>query len=157
MWRRIRYVLVLMALCAIATCPSAHRSCRAKLRAREAPQLIETLAAELTRLVAEGKPLPSASAGPTPPPGACCEQGGQCAVDAARWTVEPWRTLRFSMDQPHRYSVEYSPLPGGPTAGVIVRVSGDVDCNGVIGSLSLRATVVGKAVKLERTENQPLE
>lgn len=153
MWRRIRYVLVLLALCAIATCPSAHRSCRAKLRAREAPQLLDTLAAELARLVAEGKPLPSVSAGPTPPPTACCEQGGQCAVDPSRWTVEPWRTLRFSMDQPHRYSVEYGPVPGG----AMVRVSGDVDCDGVIGSVSLRATVTGKTLKLERTENQPLE
>jgi hypothetical protein len=146
-------VLVLIALCSIATCPTAHRSCRAKLRAREAPLLLEVLAAELARLVAEGKPLPTTAAGPTPPPGTCCARGGQCPVDQPRWTGEPWRTLRFSMDQPHRYSVEYAPIPGG----ALVRVSGDVDCDGVIGSLSLRATVAGKTLQLERTESQPLE
>ena len=157
MWRRIRYVLVLIALCSIATCPSAHRSCRAKLRAREAAQLLETLEAELARLVAAGAPLPSVAAGPTPPPNTCCEQGGQCAVDATRWTVEPWHTLRFSMDKPHRYSVEYAPIPGG----ALVRVSGDVDCDGVIGSLTVRALVTGtgsgRTLKLERSESQPLE
>ncbi len=153
MWRRIRYVLVLIALCSIATCPAAHRSCRAKLRAREAPLLADTLAAELSRLVAAGAPLPTVSAGPTPPPGTCCDQGGQCEPDAARWTAEPWHALRFSMDKPHRYSVEYSPLPGG----ALVRVSGDVDCDGVIGSVSLRATVRGKVVTFERSESQPLE
>lgn len=153
MWRRIRYVLVLIALCSIATCPAAHRSCRAKLRAREAPLLADALAQELTRLVAAGTPLPAVAAGPTPPAGACCEQGGQCAPDPARWAVEPWRTLRFSMDRPHRYSVEYAPIPGG----ALLRVSGDVDCDGVIGSLSLRATVTGKTVTFERTASQPLE
>lgn len=153
MWRRIRYLLVLIALCAIATCPAAHRSCRAKQRAREAPQLLDALAAELTRLVAAGAPLPSLAAGPVPPASTCCEQGGACAPDPARWAVEPWRTLRFSMDEPHRYSVEYAPIPGG----ALVRVSGDVDCDGVIGSVSLRATVSGKTVTFERTSSQPLE
>jgi hypothetical protein len=153
MWRRIRYVLVLISLCSIATCPAAHRSCRAKLRAREAPQLLDTLAAELTRLVAAGAPLPTTAAGPTPDAGACCEQGGQCAPDPARWAAEPWRTLRFSMDRPHRYSVEYAPVPGG----ALVRVSGDVDCDGVIGSVQLRATVSGKTVTFQRSESQPLE
>ncbi len=153
MWRRIRYVLVLIALCSIATCPAAHRSCRAKLRAREAPLLADSLAAELSRLVAAGAPLPQTTAGPVPAAGVCCEQGGQCSPDAARWQGEPWRSLRFSMDEPHRYSVEYAPVPGG----ALVRVSGDVDCDGVIGSIELRAKVSGKTVTFERSENQPLE
>lgn len=153
MWRRVRWLLMLLALCAIATCPSAHRSCRAKQRAREAPQLLDAVAAEISRLVAAGTPLPQAAAGPTPPANTCCEQGGQCSPDAARWSVEPWRSLRFSLDTPHRYSIEYQPTP----TGAVVRVSGDVDCDGVIGSHTLRATVSGKTVTFERSESQPLE
>lgn len=153
MWRRVRWLLMLLALCAVATCPSAHRSCRAKQRAREAAQLVDTLAAELTRLAAAGTPLPQTAAGPVPSATTCCEQGGQCSPDASRWAVEPWRTLRFSLDTPHRYSVEYQPL----SDGALVRVSGDVDCDGVIGSLSLRAIVSGKTVRFERSESQPLE
>lgn len=153
MWRRIRYLLVLLTLCAIATCPSAHRSCRAKLRAQEAPVLEEALLASLRRIAAAGAALPSVAAGPTPALGACCEQGGRCAVNAEQWAAEPWRSLRFSMDRPHRYSVEYQPAAGG----ALLRIIGDVDCDGVRSTYQLRATVSGKAVTFERTVTNPLE
>src|SRR5438477_179622 len=39
-WRRLRYVLLLTALCAIATYPVARRSCIAKTRAAEADELL---------------------------------------------------------------------------------------------------------------------
>jgi hypothetical protein len=153
MWRRIRYLLVLTALCAIATCPSAHRACRAKVRAREAPALLDDLQAALTRLVAAGAPLPAVTSGPTPPLGRCCEQGGRCEVDPALWQAEPWKTLRFSLDLPHRFSVEYAPLSNGAR----LRVSGDVDCDGVQSSYELRATVDGKTVRFERRNERPHE
>jgi hypothetical protein len=153
MWRRVRYVLVLTALCAIATCPSAHRSCRARLRAREAPQLLDVLSAELMRIVNAGGAMPSASAGPTPSIDTCCQHGGSCAPDPQLWNREPWRALRFSMDRPHRYSVEYLASSTGPT----IRVIGDVDCDGVLASYQVRATVVGKAVRFERSSTNPLE
>jgi hypothetical protein len=153
MWRRVRYVLVLTALCAIATCPSAHRSCRAKLRAREAPALLDQLQVVLARLTAAGAPLPRAAAGPTPPLGRCCEQGGRCDPDAALWRAEPWKTLQFSLDLPHRFSVEYAPAANG----ALLRVIGDVDCNGVQSSYELRAIVDGKAVRFERRNDRPYE
>lgn len=153
MWRRIRYVLVLVALCAIATCPSAHRSCRARLRAREAPELERAVLDGLRRLAATGAPLPAVGAGPTPALGSCCEQGGRCAVDDSQWGVEPWRSLRFSLDRPHRYSVEYRPGPQGAT----VRVVGDVDCDGVLASYQLHVRVVGKELRVDRAVTNPLE
>ncbi|MEZ4359006.1 MAG: hypothetical protein R3B48_02420 [Kofleriaceae bacterium] len=151
-WRRIRYVLTLLSLCAIATCPSAHRSCRAKVRAREAAELLDVLSAELRRVVASSS-LPTHAAAPTPPVTRCCEQGGRCAPDATLWQVEPWRTLRFSLDEPHRYSVEYVPTPNG----ALIRLLGDVDCDGVLSRYELRATVAGTSVTLERSAVLPLE
>lgn len=153
MWRRIRYLLMLAGLCAIATCPSAHRSCRAKVRVEEARVLEDAITAEVRRLVAAGAPLPKVAAPPTPPVAACCEQGGRCAVAPELWAKEPWRSLRFSMDRPHRYSVEYEPVAGG----AVVRIIGDVDCDGVLGSHQLRFAVSGKDVAVTREVTNALE
>jgi hypothetical protein len=151
-WRRIRYVLVLVALCSIATCPSAHRSCRATVRAREAEALLEVLTAELTRLAATTG-LPTTAAGPTPAVASCCEQGGQCAPNPALWQGEPWRALRFSLDAPARYAVQYAPTRNG----AVVRVLGDLDCDGVLASYELRASVLGRRVTFQRSTHLPLE
>lgn len=153
MWRRIRYLLVLLALCAIATCPSAHRSCRAKARAREAEVIERALLDELRRKAAAQEPLPTAAAEPTPPLSACCEQGGRCEVAPQTWAQEPWRSLRFSLDRPHRYSVAYAPAP----QGAVLRITGDVDCDGVLSSTVLRVKVVGKELAVEREVQHPLE
>lgn len=72
---------------------------------------------------------------------------------AEQWASEPWRSLRFSMDRPHRYSVEYTPVAGG----VAVRVIGDLDCDGIMSSYQARLTVSGKAVQVERAVTNPLE
>lgn len=83
-WRRLRYVLLLIALCAIATCPAAKRTCTAKTRAAEADQLLGYLADRVAAHVATTGRVPPAAAGPTPEPG-CCARGGACPVDAAAW------------------------------------------------------------------------
>ena len=49
-WRRLRYVLLLIALCAIATCPAAKRSCTARTRSAEADQLLGYLADRVAAL-----------------------------------------------------------------------------------------------------------
>jgi hypothetical protein len=153
MWRQIRYVLVLVSLCAIATCPSAHRSCRATLRAREAPALLAVLEAEIRRLVESGRALPASAMPATPALHRCCDQGGQCAVEPELWASEPWKTLRFSMDRPHRYSIAYTPSAWGATISLI----GDVDCDGRLSSYQLRATVTGQTVEFVRSESHPRE
>ncbi|CAN5855996.1 hypothetical protein BH11MYX3_BH11MYX3_19900 [soil metagenome] len=67
MWRRVRYVLLLAALCAIATCPAAKRACTANSRAQEAEDLLSYLAEKVTlSYLANGKLPPGAPLTPRP-------------------------------------------------------------------------------------------
>ena len=112
MWRRVRYVLALLALCAIATCPAAKRACNAKIRAREAEQLLGVIADKVEQHVAVTGRVPGTAA-PLTPQLACCEQGGQCQPDPATWAAPGWKELEFSIDDPYRYAYEYAPDPSG--------------------------------------------
>src|SRR5260370_11708311 len=102
LWRRLRYVLALVALCAIATCPAAYRSWTARRHAREADRLLDDLADRVAAVVAATGKVPALAAGPTPQPG-CCDRGGTCEP-ADEWTAPGWRALRFSIDDRYRYS-----------------------------------------------------
>jgi hypothetical protein len=138
-WRRLRYVLLLVALCAIATCPAARRSCTAKQRAAEAEKLLEYLAERVAARVAATGRVPPTPAGPTP--GSCCEHGGVCSPDAAAWTGPGWRELGFSIDGPHRYAYQYAPDPGGLAA--TLRAVGELACDGAVSTVELKLTVAG--------------
>lgn len=126
-WRRLRYLLLLTTLCAIATCPSAKRSCTAKTRAQEADDLLAYLGERVGEAIAATGRVPPLPAGPTPLPG-CCEQGGACEPDPARWASPGWQALAFSIDDDHRYTYSYIPDAGGRSA--VLRAIGDVDCDG---------------------------
>src|SRR5688572_33236854 len=97
--RRFRYVMLLIALCSIATCPAAKRSCTAKQRAREADQLLEYLADRVAASITATGNVPATPAGPTPLP-TCCEQGGTCEPDRSTWATPGWQALAFSIDNP---------------------------------------------------------
>ena len=142
-WRRLRYLLLLIALCAIATCPAAKRSCTAKARAAEADELLDYLADRVTAHVATTGRVPATPAGPTPKPG-CCEQGGVCAADPAPWAAQGWRELGFSIDGEHRFAYQYTPEPSGLAARL--RATGDVECAEAPVAVELQLTVVGGKV-----------
>ena len=146
MWRRVRYVLALLALCAIATCPAAKRGCDAKIRAREAEQLLGVIADKVEQHVAITGRVPGTAA-PLTPQLACCEQGGQCPPDPATWAAPGWKELEFSIDDPYRYAYEYAPDPNGQ--GATVRAIGNLDCDSALSTYELRLTVNG--TKLERS------
>src|SRR5690242_15118612 len=78
-WRRLRYVLLLVALCAIATCPAARRACLTRTRAAEADQLLGYLADRVAAQVAASGRVPPMPAGPTPK--GCCGTGGAGGAD----------------------------------------------------------------------------
>src|SRR5215831_18392784 len=101
-WRRLRYVLLLVALCAIATFPVARRSCIAKTRAAEADELLGYLVDRVAAHVAATGRVPPTAAGPTPET-SCCAHGETCPVDTASWAAPGWRELAFSIDSPHRF------------------------------------------------------
>jgi hypothetical protein len=139
-WRRLRYAMLLIALCAIATCPAARRSCTARTRSAEADQLLGYLADRVAARVAADGRVPSTAAGPTPE-ASCCERGGTCPGDAAAWAAPGWRELGFSIDGEHRFSYQYAPDPSGLAA--TLRATGDVACDGAVRTIELKLTVAG--------------
>ena len=142
-WPRVRYALALLALCAIATCPTAKRSCIARRHAREAETLLSYLGDRVAAAVADTGKVPPLAAGPTPRP-SCCEQGGACAPDAKLWDTPGWRALAFSIDGEFRFTYEYEPDPSGTSA--IVRATGDLECNGTLTTYELHLLVGGRGV-----------
>lgn len=143
-WRRLRYVLLMCALCAIATCPAAKRSCTAKARAVEADELLTYLADRVAAHVSTTGRVPPTAAGTTPAR-SCCEAGGVCAKDLEPWLSSPgWRELGFSIDGEHRFSYQYAPEPSGLAA--TARATGDVDCSGTTRVVEVSLTVVGGKV-----------
>jgi hypothetical protein len=137
MWRRVRYVLILIGLAALATCPAAWRDWRRKNRAEEAPAMLRYLGG-LVRdaYTARDGRLPQQSVGPTPPVGRCCEQGGTCTADASLWDDPAWKALRFTIDDSFRYSYQYEVIDGGRSA--VLRAIGDLDCDGTSGTYELK-------------------
>lgn len=155
MWgRRLRYLVTLTALCAIATCPAAKRSCTAKNRSREAGDLLSVLADKVASVVATTGKVPPTPAGPTPQP-SCCEQGGACKPDAAIWSAAGWRELQFSVDGEHRYTYQYVPDASGRSA--VLRATGDLDCDDEMSFYELALTVKGTSVVRTWHRKNPYE
>lgn len=93
-----------------------------------------------------------ASGGPTPPLGTCCQQGGTCQPNPAWWNAEPWKSLHFAVDEPHRYSYEYRAETDG---GFTVLAYGDLDCDGTYSTFSMHAPKDGAPGMPEMTrENE---
>ena len=100
--------------------------------------------------------LPQQPAGPTPPVGRCCEQGGECIVDPETWSDPGWRALHFTIDDRHRYSYEYRLVDGGRAA--VLRAIGDLDCDQVAGTIELRLEPGDEGELVEVwSSDQPLE
>lgn len=153
-WRRLRYVLLLVGLCAIATCPAAKRSCTAKSQAREAEELLEYLADRVAASITAHGHVPATPAGPTPLP-ACCEMGGTCEPDPSLWATPAWQALAFSIDGEYRYTYAYLPAADGRSA--IVRAVGDVDCDGESGTLEVEVKIDGAGITRTWTRKNPYE
>jgi len=151
-WRRLRYVLLLIALSAIATCPTAKRSCTAKTRAAEADDLLGYLADRVAAHVAATGRVPGTAAGPTPERG-CCERGDTCPADAAAWSAPGWRELGFSIDGAHRFAYQYAPDPSGLAA--TLRATADLTCSGAATTVELRLRVTGGAVQRAWSRKSP--
>jgi hypothetical protein len=155
MWPKVRYLLLLLALCAMATCPAARRHWLTRERAREAPLLLGVLGDRVEAVWKERGRFPQEPAGPTPPLGACCSQGGECAVDLDAWRSPGWAAFAFTIDDPHRYSYQYQLVDGGKA--VVIRAIGDLDCNGTAGTYEVRLEPDGTRLKRTATSVMPLE
>lgn len=151
-WRRLRYLLLLAALCAIATCPAARRSCTAKMRAAEADQLLSYLADRVAARAQVTGRVPPTPAGPTPR--SCCEQGGVCRPGDPAWAAPGWRELGFSVDGPHRYTYQYAPDPSGLSA--TLRAVADLSCDGSLSTVEVKLTIAGGALKRAWSRSAPV-
>ena len=68
------------------------------------------------------------------------------APESAVWDEEPWKALKFSMDDPHYYAYAYTVQVGA--AGAIdgshqftARARGDLDCDGDFSAFSMYGEV----------------
>ena len=154
-WRRLRYVVLLAALCAIATCPSAKRACTANARAQEAEEMLTYLAGRVDLAFAATGKLPPVAAGPTPATSCCDSSGGACAEDPTLWATPGWSQLGFSIDDDFRYTYSYVPDPSGKTA--ILRATGDLDCDDVKSLYEVKLTVSGPILLRTWSRSQPTE
>jgi hypothetical protein len=153
-WRRLRYLLLLVALCAIATCPTAKRSCQAKNRAQEAEDMLGYLADRVAVAIASSGHVPATPAGPTPVPD-CCDQGGVCEADPSRWLTPGWQALAFSIDDDHRYTYSYLPDPSGRSA--VIRAVGDLDCDDVTSLYEVEIKQDASGLRRKWTRKNPYE
>jgi hypothetical protein len=152
-WRRARWLLALVGLCTLATCPAATRTCSQRRHAREAPLMLGYLVDEIRGHVAAHGALPDITAGPTPPIGSCCREDSTCAPEAAQWQTPGWQALRFSIDGRHRFS--YQVAKDGPA--LVLTATGDQDCDGVVALYEVRLTVVAEHVVATWRNVNPLE
>lgn len=153
LWQRVRWILALVALCALATCPAAQKRCATKRDAREAPALLGYLVREVKAQVSKTGKLPDVNAGPTPAIGACCAEGTTCKPDPQRWKEPGWRALNFSIDGNHRFS--YQVKRDG--AALVLTAVGNQDCDSVHAVVEVRLTLEGDKLVERWTQQQPLE
>jgi hypothetical protein len=152
-WQRVRWILALVALCALATCPAAQRRCAAKRDAREAPTLLRYLVREIKAQVSATGRLPEINVGPTPAIGVCCAEGTTCGPDPSRWKEPGWRALNFSIDGRHRFS--YQVKRDG--AALVLTAVGNQDCDSVHAIYEVRLTLDGDKLTETWSQQQPLE
>lgn len=108
-----------------------------KSKTTEAVTNVKALHAGLSAYAAEKKRLPP-SGGPTPPLGACCQGGDQCAPNASLWKGEPWSAIGFVVAESHYYSYEVETKGNAFT----VRALGDLDCDGVYSTFEMAGRVL---------------
>jgi type IV pilus assembly protein PilA len=74
--------------------------------------------ASKTAIQANSPQFPEPTIGKTGDPGCCAMVGTggteKCAPDATYWAVDPWKDLKFSMDDPHYYAYAYTVTVGAP-------------------------------------------
>ncbi len=152
-WRRLRWMLALIGLCALATCPAAQRQCTSRRAAREAPALLGYLVERVRLHAAAHHALPDLTVGPTPAVGTCCESGDTCAPEPTRWALPGWRALGFSIDDRHRFA--YQVHRDGPV--LVLTAIGDQDCDGVRATFEVRLTLEADRVIERWSQSNPLE
>jgi type IV pilus assembly protein PilA len=68
----------------------------------------------------------------TPAVNGCCGQSGdKCPPNPAQWDTATWRSLNFSVDDPHNYWYTYESANPGANAQFTARASANLDCDAI--------------------------
>lgn len=108
-----------------------------KAKASEAQLMLNRLGKTLKVYAVEQGGLPVGKSPPTPATPCCASPDHKCAPDPNNWTGEPWRTLEFTVDEPHLFQYDFE--SDGKTA--TVHAVGDLKCDGHPTTVTLTATV----------------
>jgi type II secretory pathway pseudopilin PulG len=100
-------------------------------------------------IVADQPQFPEPTVAAPVAPTACCAGNGnseKCAPEAALWDAEPWKALKFSMDDPHYYGYRYTvsnqiAAAGGQGSEFTAFAEGDLDCDTVFSRFSMYGVV----------------
>jgi type IV pilus assembly protein PilA len=95
-------------------------------------------------IVADQPQFPEPTAAKSGPTGCCAMDGTdeKCAPSAAVWDLEPWKALKFSMDDPHYYAYAYTvanqtAAAGGQGSEFTAIAVGDLDCDTVFSRFTM--------------------
>jgi len=123
----------------------------AKPKPPEAVGELATLAkAAKAAFLAKGA-FPTGKVGPTPPTACCKGASYKCAVTDA-WSKEPiWQALGFHVDEPGAFQYAYESDGATFTATAV----GDLDCDDVMITYTMRGAGGGGEVKMDLQEPPP--
>ena len=74
---------------------------------------------------------------------ACCAGGGaneKCNPASEDWTGDPWKSLKFSVEDPHYFAYGYEVDTNAQT-GFYARAFGDLDCDGTLSTFEMYGSV----------------
>jgi hypothetical protein len=134
----MRAFAVGVAVLACGACKSdAHEDYIRASKAIEARVSLERLAKSIKTYAVRDGTLPVGTA-PATPSTPCCElPDKQCLPDPAAWQVEPWASLEFAIDFPHRF--QYDITSDGKT--FTAHAVADLSCDGKRTTLTMRGTL----------------
>jgi hypothetical protein len=104
----------------------------------EASLQLNKIGKNAKRVFAETSAFPIAKAPLTPATECCKGPSGKCPVDATAWTIEPWKTFEFTIDEPHQFRYSYESTDGKSFTATAV---GDPDCSGKPVTYTLNGTL----------------
>ena len=67
----------------------------------------------------------------------CCSMGGKCPPTPADWNDPTWKSLLFSMDDPHFYQYQFISSGIGDAAEFTAVAIGNLDCDGTFSTFSM--------------------
>jgi type IV pilus assembly protein PilA len=106
--------------------------------------------ASKTAIQANSPQFPEPTVGYTAAAGCCAVTLGagteKCAPQAALWAGDPWKDLKFSMDDPHYYAYAYTVSVGNAgavdgTHNFTALAQGNLDCDGTPSEFSMYGEV----------------